>query len=100
MLAAIGVRDLLVVVTEDAVLVSSREAAQDVKKVVERLKAGGSERHHAHVKVFRHKWMLAEALAEESEEWRFLPAELVNKIHNKELGKKLESLYSKFEVRP
>ncbi|MEE9209470.1 MAG: inorganic phosphate transporter, partial [Kiloniellales bacterium] len=49
---------------------------------------------------FRHKWMLAEALAEESEEWRFLPTELVNKIHNKELGKKLDSLYSKFEVRP
>ena len=49
---------------------------------------------------FRHKWMLAEALAEESEEWRFLPAEPVNKIHNKELGKKLDSLYSKFEVRP
>ncbi len=49
---------------------------------------------------FRHKWMLAEALAEESEDWRFLPAEPVNKIHNKELGKKLDSLYSKFEVRP
>ncbi len=49
---------------------------------------------------FRHKWMLAEALAEESEEWRFLPAEPVNKIHNKELGKKLDSLYGKFEVRP
>jgi mannose-1-phosphate guanylyltransferase/mannose-6-phosphate isomerase len=53
LLAAIGVRDLLVVVTADAVLVASRDAAQDVRKVVERLKASGSERHHAHLKVFR-----------------------------------------------
>ena len=53
LLAAIGVRDLLVVVTADAVLVASRDAAQDVRKVVERLIASGSERHHAHLKVFR-----------------------------------------------
>ena len=53
LLAAIGVRDLLVVVTQDAVLVASRDAAQDVRKVVERLKASGSERHHTHLKVFR-----------------------------------------------
>jgi len=53
LLAAIGVRNLLVVATQDAVLVASRDAAQDVRKVVERLKASGSERHHAHLKVFR-----------------------------------------------
>jgi mannose-1-phosphate guanylyltransferase/mannose-6-phosphate isomerase len=53
LLAAIGVRDLLVVATQDAVLVASRDAAQDVKVVVERLKASGSDRHHAHLKVFR-----------------------------------------------
>ncbi|MCH9013737.1 MAG: mannose-1-phosphate guanylyltransferase/mannose-6-phosphate isomerase [Proteobacteria bacterium] len=53
LLAAIGVRDLLVVVTADAVLVASRDAAQDVRKVVERLIASGSERHHAHLEVFR-----------------------------------------------
>jgi PiT family inorganic phosphate transporter len=49
---------------------------------------------------FAHKWMLAEALAEESEEWRFLPAEPVNKAQNKDLEKKLDSLYRKFEAGP
>ena len=53
LLAAVGVRDLLVVATEDAVLVSAKDKAQDVRKVVERLKASGSEQHHSHLKVFR-----------------------------------------------
>ena len=53
LLAAIGVRDLLIVATEDAVLVATQDRAQDVTKVVERLKASGSERHHAHLKVYR-----------------------------------------------
>ena len=37
----IGVEDLVVVETEDAVLVARREASQDVKTVVEALKAQG-----------------------------------------------------------
>ena len=48
---------------------------------------------------YSHKWMLGEALAAESPEWRFRPAELVNKIYNKDLDKKLEALYRKFEIR-
>jgi hypothetical protein len=40
-----------------------------------------------------------EALAAETPEWRFRPAELVNKIYNKELEKKLLALYRKFEIR-
>jgi hypothetical protein len=43
--------------------------------------------------------MLGEALAAETPEWRFRPAEPVNKIYNKELEKKLLALYRKFEIR-
>lgn len=39
LVAAIGVRDLIVVATDDAVLVADKAHDQDVKKVVERLKA-------------------------------------------------------------
>ena len=39
--AVVGLTDAVVVVTEDAVLVMHRDRAQDVKKVVERLKAAG-----------------------------------------------------------
>ena len=46
--AAVGVEDLLVVDTSDALLVAKRERAQEVKKVVERLKLSShdSVRHH------------------------------------------------------
>lgn len=39
--AAVGVRDLVLVVTDDAVLAMSRASSQDVKKVVDRLKSAG-----------------------------------------------------------
>lgn len=42
-LAVVGVRDLVVVDTSDAVLVADRQRAQEVKKVVERLRAKGRE---------------------------------------------------------
>jgi mannose-1-phosphate guanylyltransferase len=41
LVALVGVRDLIVVDTPDALLVCSRERAQDVKKVVEELEARG-----------------------------------------------------------
>jgi mannose-1-phosphate guanylyltransferase/mannose-6-phosphate isomerase len=46
--AAVGVRDLLVVDTPDALLVAARERAQDVKSVVQKLKLTSHEsvRHH------------------------------------------------------
>lgn len=46
--AAVGVEDLLIVDTADALLVSKRDRAQEVKKVVERLKLSShdSVRHH------------------------------------------------------
>lgn len=53
LLATVGIRDLVVVATKDAVLVSSKSAAQDVKKIVEQLAAGGRELHLTHRKVNR-----------------------------------------------
>jgi len=48
-----GVRDLVVVVTEDAVLVSGREAAGDVKLVVDRLKREGRNEAITHREAHR-----------------------------------------------
>lgn len=48
LVAAIGVRDLVVVETEDAVLVVPRERSQDVKKVVEQLEAQGRPEASGH----------------------------------------------------
>lgn len=48
MVAAVGVEDLLIIDTPDALLVSRRDRAQDVKSVVQRLKlvSHDSVRHH------------------------------------------------------
>ena len=43
LIAASGVRDLIVVDDEDALLICHRDKAQSVKKIVERLKAEGRE---------------------------------------------------------
>ncbi|MDR0701499.1 MAG: mannose-1-phosphate guanylyltransferase/mannose-6-phosphate isomerase [Azoarcus sp.] len=51
--AAVGCQDMAVVETADAVLVMPRHRAQDVKKVVERLKAEGRSHGRFHRKVFR-----------------------------------------------
>ncbi len=53
LLAVIGVRDMVVVATADAVLVAPLDRAQDVRQVVERLKREGSGQHAAHATVFR-----------------------------------------------
>jgi len=41
LVATVGLRDLIVVDTPDAVLICARDAAQDVKAIVERLLAEG-----------------------------------------------------------
>ena len=51
--AAIGVNNLIVVDTPDALLIADRDRAQDVKKIVERLKASGSDKHALHLTVAR-----------------------------------------------
>jgi len=51
--AAIGVEDLLIVDTPDALLVGARQRAQDVKQVVERLKLASHEAVRLHRTVHR-----------------------------------------------
>jgi mannose-1-phosphate guanylyltransferase/mannose-6-phosphate isomerase len=53
LLACVGVRDLVVVETDDAVLVAHRDRTQDVKTIVERLKRDGRPEVQAHRKVHR-----------------------------------------------
>ncbi|MDP2788313.1 MAG: mannose-1-phosphate guanylyltransferase/mannose-6-phosphate isomerase [Pseudomonadota bacterium] len=53
MVAAIGVANLLIVETADAVLVADKNCAQDVKKIVDFLKASGRSEHEFHTRVFR-----------------------------------------------
>jgi mannose-1-phosphate guanylyltransferase len=45
LVATLGVRDLVVVDTPDVVLVCTRERAQDVKRLVDRLKEDGEAAH-------------------------------------------------------
>jgi mannose-1-phosphate guanylyltransferase/mannose-6-phosphate isomerase len=53
LLAAVGVEDVVVVATQDAVLVTRRGATQDVKKVVEEIERSGRHHHIHHRQVFR-----------------------------------------------
>jgi mannose-1-phosphate guanylyltransferase/mannose-6-phosphate isomerase len=53
LVAAVGLEDMVVIETGDAVLVARRDAVQDVKKVVQRLKAEGRSEHVSHTEVFR-----------------------------------------------
>jgi mannose-1-phosphate guanylyltransferase/mannose-6-phosphate isomerase len=53
LVALIGVTDLVVVETSDAVLVAHKDKAQDVKKVVDRLKAQKRPEVDLHREVFR-----------------------------------------------
>ena len=53
MIATIGVDDLVVVDTPDATLISRKDRVQDVKAIVDRLKAAGRQEHLFHRKVYR-----------------------------------------------
>jgi mannose-1-phosphate guanylyltransferase/mannose-6-phosphate isomerase len=53
LVATVGLRDHVVVETKDAVLVAPKDRAQDVKKLVTRLKAYGRYEHALHREVFR-----------------------------------------------
>jgi mannose-1-phosphate guanylyltransferase/mannose-6-phosphate isomerase len=63
LVAVVGLKDAVVVVTTDAVLAMSRDAAQDVKKVVDRLKAKGRKEAVTHNRVYR-PWGFYESLIE------------------------------------
>lgn len=53
MVATIGVEDLVIIDTADATLVARKDRVQDVKLVVDRLKAAGRQEHLFHRKVYR-----------------------------------------------
>ncbi len=53
LVAAVGVRDLAIIETDDAVVVMPRERAQDVKHIVSRLKREGRSEHQVHPTVHR-----------------------------------------------
>ncbi|WP_324689956.1 mannose-1-phosphate guanylyltransferase/mannose-6-phosphate isomerase [Cobetia sp. D5] len=53
LVATVGVEDLVVVETKDAVLVAHKERVQEVKKIVERLKREGRQEHINHREVYR-----------------------------------------------
>ena len=61
MTAVVGLQDAVVVVTEDAVLAMHRDCAQDVKRVVDRLRAAGRHEAVAHNRVYR-PWGFYESL--------------------------------------
>ena len=53
LVATIGVEDLVVVDTPDATLIARKDRVQDVKAIVDRLKAAGRPEHLFHRKVYR-----------------------------------------------
>lgn len=63
LVAAVGVRDLVVVATKDAVLAVHKDSAQDVKLIVDKLRASGREEPDAHTVVYR-PWGSYETLDE------------------------------------
>ncbi len=61
LLAAVGVEDLVIVATNDAVLVAHRDRDQDVKLVVDRLNKAGRSEATQHARVYR-PWGFFETL--------------------------------------
>jgi mannose-1-phosphate guanylyltransferase/mannose-6-phosphate isomerase len=53
LVSTIGVQDLVIVETADAVLVAAKDRVQDVKDVVAKLKAQQRDEHSVHTEVFR-----------------------------------------------
>lgn len=53
LIACVGVENLIVVETADAILVAHKDKTQDVKKIVDQLKLGGRSEGQTHRKVFR-----------------------------------------------
>ncbi|MDQ3229032.1 MAG: cupin domain-containing protein, partial [Pseudomonadota bacterium] len=53
MIATLGVEDLVIVDTPDATLIARKDRVQDVKQIVDLLKAAGRQEHLFHRKVYR-----------------------------------------------
>ncbi|GLZ26250.1 mannose-1-phosphate guanyltransferase [Stutzerimonas stutzeri] len=61
LVATLGVEDLVIVETKDAVLVAHKNKVQDVKKLVERIKADNRHEHLNHREVYR-PWGMYDAI--------------------------------------
>lgn len=61
LVATLGVEDLIVVETKDAVLVAHRDHAQGVKAIVDQLKSDGRDEHLNHKEVYR-PWGVYESI--------------------------------------
>lgn len=53
LVAAIGIRGMVVVETDDAVMIAPKERVQEVKEIVAQLKAAGRKEAYSHHKVYR-----------------------------------------------
>ena len=53
LVATVGMHDIVVVQTKDSVLVAPRSRVQEVKQIVEQLKAAGRTEHQVHRQVYR-----------------------------------------------
>jgi len=65
LLATVGIKNLVVVETDDAVLVADKSRVQDVKAVVNQLKAQGRSERESHRKVYR-PWGFYDSIAANS----------------------------------
>lgn len=53
LIATLGVENLVIVDTPDALLVANKDKVQDIKKIVAKIKDSGRALHHQHRKVYR-----------------------------------------------
>src|SRR5690606_15145182 len=61
LVATVGVHDLVIVETKDAVLVAHKDRVQDVRQIVERLRAAQRTEHINHREVYR-PWGLYDSI--------------------------------------
>jgi mannose-1-phosphate guanylyltransferase/mannose-6-phosphate isomerase len=69
LIAAIGVEDLCIVETDDAILISKKDQTQKVRDIVERLKERGATEHVHHTRVHR-PWGSYTVLGEETSNFK------------------------------
>ncbi len=53
LVTAVGIKDAIIIATDDAILVSNKESAQGVNLIVEELESAGRSEHIIHAKVYR-----------------------------------------------
>lgn len=63
LISAVGVRDLVIVETDDAIFVAPRDRAQDVREIVTALESQGREESDVHARVYR-PWGTYEGVAD------------------------------------